>query len=137
MAFTFDPALADDVSKVRDLIGDIVEAGHLLPDATINAYLANGTVETAAARAARGLAARFAGLKDSSQDGQSEKASHLYRHYSDMALRLEKAASAAAASASVGQTGFSGLFVGGTTAQEVEDARHDETLATNAFPPRW
>lgn len=47
MTFTFDPALADDVSLVRFYIGDTNTDGHYLEDATIQYFVTASGVATA------------------------------------------------------------------------------------------
>jgi len=60
MSFSYDPTLADDVSKVRFQIQDTIEAGHYLEDEEISFLLVdNGNVYGAAADAAEALYARF------------------------------------------------------------------------------
>jgi len=50
MSFTFDPALADDVSLVRFHIGDNSPDGHYLEDATIQYFVTASGVGTAVIR---------------------------------------------------------------------------------------
>ncbi len=50
MGFTFDPALADDVSLVRFHIGDTNETDHRLEDATIQHFVTVSGVGTAVIR---------------------------------------------------------------------------------------
>jgi len=47
MAFTFDPALADNVSLVRFHIGDVNEDGFYLHDETIQYFVTAGSVGSA------------------------------------------------------------------------------------------
>jgi hypothetical protein len=47
MTYTFDPALADDVSLVRFQIGDTSTDGHYLEDETINYYVTTYDLATA------------------------------------------------------------------------------------------
>lgn len=50
MTFTFDPALADDVSLVRFHIGDNSPDGHYLEDETIQYFVTTSGVGTAVIR---------------------------------------------------------------------------------------
>lgn len=60
MTFSFSEALDDDVSKVRWMLGDTVDEGHLVEDETITALAAAmPSLPLAAAAAADGLAAKF------------------------------------------------------------------------------
>lgn len=51
MTYTFDPALADNVSLVRFHIGDNNDEGHFLEDETINYLVTTHGVGTAVVRA--------------------------------------------------------------------------------------
>jgi hypothetical protein len=131
VAFTFNANLSDSISKVRQLIGDVVDAGHLIEDATITAYLTEKTTLGTAAQLARDLASRFAGAVDTAVDGAQFRNSQRYRAFNDLALKLEgRLASEAAGSTDSGA--FTGLGVFGATSQEVIDARCDPDAATNA-----
>lgn len=50
MPFTFNPALADNISLVRFHIGDTNENGHYLEDATINYFVTTYDLATAVIR---------------------------------------------------------------------------------------
>ncbi len=137
MAFTFDPGLTTALSRVRQTIGDTVDAGHLVEDATITYYLSTRSELASALQLSQDLMARFAGEVDKDFDGQGVKASQRYKQYKDLAATLERKLAQEGGSSVDGEIeDFSGIGAFGTTAQEVIDARADTSLATNA-PLRW
>lgn len=91
MAATFDPGLADDVSKVRQKIGDTAVAKAQIQDETIQAYLDTPmTILGAAKRLALDLAAKWASVGDVMIDDQLQRASHISKAYIDLAQALAK-----------------------------------------------
>ena len=122
MAFTFDPALADPVSQVRQRLGDTDGTAVLVQDETILAYLATLSPLRTAARLARDIAARFARVVSSKGDQQETTASDLFKHFSELAVVLEREAAAEIAQA----TPVQGITVGGTT-------RGDDDYALNCW----
>ncbi len=141
MTFSFEPDLSTATSKVRQFLGDTVEAKKLVEDETIQFYLDQNTNERlVAAQLARDLVARFSADVDSDFDGQGEKLSQRVKHFTDLAIRLEREGSRVAGAPGAAAGGFSGLFVGGATSQEVMDARCDPSRAANVplrITPRW
>lgn len=143
MAFTYSADLSDATSRVRQTIGDVVDAGHLVEDETIAYYLTAKPSELAVAlQLANDLMARFATAVDQTVDGQGLKASQRYQQFKNLSLQLaQQLASAGAAAAAGSDADFSGVGVFGATAQEVVDGRCDPTAPTNlpagsAFGPR-
>lgn len=120
MSFTFEADLSDEVSQVRQLLGDTVDTGHRVEDETIDAYLPQKGVISTASQLAYDLAARYAVMVDMEVDNQNNKASQLSAQYEALGKRLEaQAASKAAADAS----GFCGVYVGGIGDNRGADVR--------------
>ena len=112
MTFSFDPTLSNDISKVRQRLGDTEADNPLIPDETIEAYLATLSVLKTAARLARDLSAKYARLVSSKGDQQETTASDLYKHYKDLAITLEREA---AAEQPPTNANFSGISLDGAT----------------------
>lgn len=136
MSFSFSADLSDAISRVRQYLGDTVDAGHEVENETITAYLTAGRSElAAAAQLARDLASKYVKQIDSTVDGATQRASQIYQHYLALAQALtQQSAAETVQTAAVGT--FAGVGVYGATAQEVIDGRCDPTAATNA-PLRW
>lgn len=134
MTFTFHNDLSDDLSRVRQYLGDTDQASALVQDETIEAYLKTRSELATAAQLARDIAAQYARQIDNTADGASQRAAQLYDHFRSLADDLQRQAAEQTQAATSG--GFSGLGVFGATAQEVYDARDDCTAARNARS-RW
>lgn len=94
MAATFDPTLADAVSRIRQMIGDtkvIPETKAEVQDETITAILAQkeGDETAAAARLCWDISAKYARMADTELDNQEIKYSQVSKRYEDLAKRLE------------------------------------------------
>ena len=72
MTFSFDADLSEASYRVRQMLGDTVDAGHVVEDETIAYYLTTLSELATAARLARDLSAKYARQVDSDVDGQSE-----------------------------------------------------------------
>ena len=104
MAATFDPSLADAISRVRMKIGDWTNmAKAQVQNETITATLADPTINNDETRASiqllYALAAKWSAVTDAELDNQEIKASHMAANYLAMAKRLEVIASAAVSGA--------------------------------------
>lgn len=104
MAATYSPSLSNEVSQVRQWLGDTGNGAGAFPqaaevqDETIQAYLDQGcSVLRAAARLARDLSARYAKMVDVDVDDQLTKASQRYKQYKELAASLDALADAEAA----------------------------------------
>lgn len=114
MTFSFNINLADEVSQVRQWLGDTDSTNVELQDETIQAILTSGlSVIKTAARCARNLAAKYARLVDSENDRQSQKASQAFKQYTSLAQDLDSQALQQMAPAGAG-AGTAGIDVGGT-----------------------
>lgn len=95
MAFSFDPSLLTSLDRVRNAIGDVVEARARLANETITALLAaNSTEVWAAVAACEAIIARVAAETDFTNASLSKAASQLTDHYTKLAARLTKQAAA-------------------------------------------
>lgn len=99
MATTFNPALTDDISKVRIEIGDAGDGAGAFPrgaevqDATITYFLSTGlNPVAAAARVCYTLVAKYAAMVDVTVDHQMTKASQRYSQYLSLAKSLDQRA---------------------------------------------
>lgn len=87
MAFTFD--MATDLGKVRFKVGDTVDEGHLVEDATITALLEeHGSVTAAAREVCLGIAAMFSREFDFQTDDQRFQRSQRAKAYRELAAQL-------------------------------------------------
>lgn len=59
MAYTYDPALLDDVSLVRFHIGDNADEGHYLDDREIQYFVNNGSVGEAVVKCIKFIIAKL------------------------------------------------------------------------------
>lgn len=110
MTATYDPALADAISRVRQLYGDTDVTQAKFQDETINAYLGGRSELASAAQLCRDLAARYADRVTTGFDRQQTMNDQLYAHYTALAALLEKRA---AKESPTTAAGFSGVSVGG------------------------
>lgn len=93
VAFTFDPQLADDLSKVRWLIGDIDSGSPLLDDNSITAVLSSeGSVRGAAISCLQTLEARFAQVTESRAGETLADKTAVSNKYRDIKRRIMKMA---------------------------------------------
>lgn len=95
MPWTYNVALTDDKDKVRLLIGDVLSTDQQLSDEEIVAVIAmvGGSVNTAAIRCCRILAARYARQADKWVGDLKIMASQRSRAYLQLAEDLEEAGS--------------------------------------------
>jgi TPR repeat protein len=91
MTATFDPNLGDDVSRVRQTIGDTVTTAAQIQDETITAYLATPwSVLQTSHRLAMDLAAKWSAHGDVTVDDQLQRASKIAEHYWKLAAELKR-----------------------------------------------
>ena len=91
MAFTFDPTT--DLGKLRFLIGDMVDSGHVFEDATLNAALVmtSNDIYMAAANCLYSLSASKALLaKRKSAGGYSEDLTAIAKECRETAQKYEE-----------------------------------------------
>lgn len=121
MAFTFSPDLADDISKVRDLIGDVDSTDPLLQDETISYLITQeDNIYAAAARASERIAARVARYGSVSADGVSVSTQEMYDRYMAMAKMFDELDKS---------SGVVTPYVGGVSWREVdEDANNPDLI---------
>lgn len=111
MTATFSADLSNNVSKVRQFLGDTDITVAKVQDETINAYLGSLSVELTAAQLADDLAASYADRVDTAIERDQTRNSQLYDHYTKLAGRLRKLAGKNAGPTP--DAGFSGISVGG------------------------
>jgi uncharacterized iron-regulated protein len=136
MASTFNPDLSDDVSMVRFHLGDTDMASPELQDATITTILLNAPnspISTlhAAAKCARALAAKYAGIADVNVDDQMTRASQLYKNFSALAIRLQAEADSQTGISNAATAPYPGIMVTGV-GDERGPLWYDPTC-----PPSW
>lgn len=102
MSFTYSGALDNDLERVRLLIGDTATATALFQDAEIEYFLAlHGTVNLAAAAAARAVAANKNKLAQRLKEGEYERdLGGMVKQWLDLADRLERQGRSTTAGAS-------------------------------------
>jgi hypothetical protein len=87
MSVSFDPGLGDDISKVRQLIGD--QDGAETPDETIEAYLAMPwSVTKTAMQLAYDISAKYASANEYTVDNQRNDNRAISANYKALADRL-------------------------------------------------
>ncbi len=127
MTWTYNETLPANLDKVRLLIGDTDADDQQLQDEAIAFHLTEeGSVYAAAAACARSLMAHYARRVTFSSAGLSLAASERVRHYTTLALTLERRASSAAGNS------LGAAVVGGVSEAELTTARED----TDAVQPR-
>lgn len=136
MSFSFDPGLTDPLDRVRQLIGDTVDAEHLVEDATITYYLTIMGELATAARLAHDLMARFASSIDAGSDRQLFQRSQRFKQYKELAINLDaqlaqQGSTGPGEDTNTATTDFAGVGAFGTTSQEVLAARCNPDLAMN------
>lgn len=115
MTATFNPDLSNDISKVRQYLGDTDTARPQIQDETITAYRATLSILRTAEQLANDLAAKYARMADVNVDDQLTKASHLMAHFTALAARLGATAAAAelAAATTDAAAAYPGIVVAG------------------------
>ena len=90
MTFSYNPNLADPISRVRQTLGDVDTATHDAEDETITYYLSAYPSELQVALVlCRDLMAKYAKLVDVTVDHQTTRASQAYQNYKNLAMQLE------------------------------------------------
>lgn len=127
MAFTYGNAPSSDTATgrrdaVRLLIGDADDTDFRVTDEEIAFYLSETSDDVYAASivACRALAARYAGLGDTSIDGVTIRYSEIAKNYTALATRLEKQAKESGSLKSAGIPQF-----GGTSESDMRSADED------------
>lgn len=128
MTQTFNPSLSDDISQVRQHIGDTgatstggpgyVITGAQIEDETITAYLGRPlSVLWAASKLAYDLSSKWAGRADVNVDDQLMKVSMIAKNYAEMGARLavEARQQDGPQGGNTGASGFGPIMVTGLT----------------------
>lgn len=92
MSFTYNDPSDSDLEAVRLLVGDTVEADHLLEDEEIEFFLSQEpSVHYAASASCEAIASKVAREVSFSAEGASIQLSQQYQHYREMSrsLRME------------------------------------------------
>lgn len=118
MTATFNPTLADNVSKIRYLLGDTDTKPNAceFEDETYNFEFADkGTVKKAAASMAWALVAKYSRLADVTIDDQLTRYSKVHDQYLALATRLQAEANAEGATpdTDTAATSYGGVIVTG------------------------
>lgn len=133
MTFSYSPSLPSPLHRVRFLIGDTVDAGHLVENQEITYTLSIQPIETfAAAAIAESLAARFAGKPDVRVGQTSVSNSALAAQYRELAARLRAAGGTIAGGDGTGPTA-STMYVGGISRDERLEQYADDDAILPSF----
>lgn len=130
MTATFDPTLPTPMDTTRLLIGDTGEtSAFLLTNEGINAVLTlnAGSLYSAAATLADGLAARFAARVNISVDGLAVSYSDIAKAYRNLASRLRSQAVTDASG------GLGAPYVGGVSVSDMQTNAENEDRVEPAF----
>lgn len=132
MTFTYDPSLADDVSKVRDLVGDTDSLYPEFQDETLQAYLdmSKNNVLSAAVQATFRLYVNYAKSADVSEVDNTRIES---RNKADAFEKIYKELKAQADRAKIFNSGKAPMFFGGLNRAAFNANREDSTLTPNDF----
>lgn len=131
MTFSYDPSLADDISKVRDTIRDTVEAFADFPDETLQAYLdVTGSVSGASAQAAWRLYLDYAKAADVAEADdiriENKTKSDTFKEiYEELKQEAQKDKAKA--------SGKAPMFFGGLDRSTFNSNREDSTLVNPDF----
>ena len=132
MAFTYDPALTDPVSQVRDMVRDVSQDYYTFEDETINYYLnvANGSVLGAAEQAAFRLWQDFTAQAEVSEVDktriENKNTAKFYKDiYEDLKRENKKS--------KMFSSGKSPVFFGGIDRSSFNANREDKSLTPNDF----
>lgn len=117
MTFSYNNALTDDLDRVRFLLADTVDAGHVFEDEEIEALLATAADPVAVAiTCCYARAARLSTQVDVTIGRTSEKGSQLATAWLNLAKRLQEAGG----SMLPGYAGEMGGWTGGASIAEAE-----------------
>lgn len=123
MAWTYDSSLPENRDKVRLLVGDTISTDQQLQDGEIDYLLTvEAGVFTAAASAARAIAARYARQIDKAVGDLKLNAEKRFKHYMDLSDTLESQGS-----------GYGLPTAGGVYVAEKEAAANDDRLVQPMF----
>ncbi|NBW08353.1 MAG: hypothetical protein EBR82_10030 [Caulobacteraceae bacterium] len=126
MSFSFNPALDNDVSKVRFFIGDTDSDDYHLEDESISAMVTLfGGYVSAAEQCCLSIAAKYASKVDTDIESVSVKYSQLQKHFTEMASNIKRKAGELNACA--------GLLATGVNVSEVDALRADTNRMPDAF----
>lgn len=125
MAWTYDPVVGTSKDKIRLLIGDTDEDNPILQDEEIDLFvtLASGSVNRAAAHAARGIASRLSQKANKSVGDLRIFYSDRTTSYLDLACKLDAQADRAPTSP----------YAGGISWADKQTAREDTDRVDPAF----
>ena len=131
MAFTYDPSLADDVSKIRFALGDTVEAYAEFPDETLSALVTiEGTLEGATAAAMKTLYLEFLKRADVAEtDDMRVEYSRKAKQYEQLYKDFKEAANRAKSV----KSGKAPIIFGGLNRYSFNANREDSTLTPPDF----
>lgn len=132
MTFTYDPTLSDDISKVRDLVGDIEADYPEFQDETLQAYLdmSNGNVLDAAVQASFRLYVNYAKMADVSEVDNTRTEN---RNKSKAFENIYKELKVQSAKAKALNSGKPPIYFGGIDKARFNANREDSTLTPNDF----
>lgn len=134
MSFTYSPTLATSLDRVRFLIGDVVDVGHLVENEEITFILSVQPIETfAAAAIAESLAGRFAARPNITIGQTSVSGADLMAHYKLLAHNLRQAGGSIGGGDGTGVATLDPMFVGGISRVEREQLADD----TDAIQPSF
>jgi hypothetical protein len=108
MTATFDPTLKDDVSQVRQRIGDVVTLGAQVQDETIQAYIDQGmTILVCARRLCLDLSALWTRKAATvTIDDQRSDFSKVAAHYLTLAAEIDREMAPVTTTAASGDPGI-------------------------------
>lgn len=134
MTFSYSPTLPSALHRVRFLLGDTVDAGHLLENQEITAILSLQPIETyAAAAIAESLSARFAAQADVSIGATSVSMGERAQRFADLAVRLRKAGGSIGGGDGSGMMTPASFMVGGISVTTRDDLQSDSDRIQPAF----
>lgn len=134
MTFSYSPTLARALDRVRFLLGDTVDAGHLVENQEITYVLAAQPIETfAAAAIAESLAGRFAAQADVSIGATSISNGDRAARFRELAVSLRRAGGSIGGGDGTGVPTVASMYVGGASIDARTTLQTDTSIIQPAF----